>query len=70
MATPEKALFDSLYLAPAKSGLFAALTEIELPKNFNSSLFKRWVKRIKNKSRRHLVEEQFMKLRYTIHGQK
>ena len=52
MATPEKALFDTLYLAPAKSLLFASLTEIELPKHFNKAQFKQWAAGIQNKSRR------------------
>ncbi|OGV45632.1 MAG: hypothetical protein A2X46_14955 [Lentisphaerae bacterium GWF2_57_35] len=35
MAAPEKALLDVLYLSPAKSRLFAALPELEFPKNFS-----------------------------------
>lgn len=35
MATLEKALLDTLYFAPARSLLFKALPEIELPENFN-----------------------------------
>lgn len=35
MATPEKALIDILYLTPAKSNLFKALPEIELPPSFS-----------------------------------
>jgi predicted transcriptional regulator of viral defense system len=35
MATAEKALFDTLYLERATSGKFAALTEVELPEDFD-----------------------------------
>jgi len=35
MATPEKALIDILYLTPAKSNLFKALPEVELPPSFS-----------------------------------
>jgi predicted transcriptional regulator of viral defense system len=35
MAVPEKALLDFLYLAPARSKLFRALPELELPAGFS-----------------------------------
>lgn len=35
LATPEKALVDFLYLAPARSQLFRALPELEWPKRFS-----------------------------------
>lgn len=57
MATPEKALFDTLYLMPAKSNLFKRLTEIEFPEHFKFSLFEKWLKSVKNKSRRLLIKE-------------
>lgn len=62
MATPEKALFDTLYLMPAKSNLFKRLTELELPVDFNFSLFKVWIKQIKNKSRRVMVERNLKEI--------
>jgi hypothetical protein len=34
IATAEKALFDTLYLSPARSRLFARLPELELPRQF------------------------------------
>lgn len=57
MATAEKALFDTLYLMPAKSNLFKRLTEIEFPDHFNQALFKPWLKRVNNKSRRVMIEK-------------
>lgn len=61
MATPEKALFDTLYLTPAKSNLFSRLTEIEIPEKFQFSLCKKWIKHVNNKSRRVLIEEALKK---------
>src|SRR5688572_4631935 len=34
IATAEKALFDTLYVAPARSRLFARLPELEIPPRF------------------------------------
>ena len=62
MATAEKALFDTLYLMPAKSNIFKRLTELEIPDNFHFSLFKKWVKKINNKSRRVMVEQALEKI--------
>lgn len=59
MATPEKALFDTLYLQPAKSYLFKKLTELEIPENFNFKLFESWFKLVSNKSRRTMIENAF-----------
>lgn len=58
IATPEKALFDTLYMMPAKSNLFKSLTEIDIPKHFRLSLFKEWLKHVKSKSRRLLIEKK------------
>ena len=57
MATPEKALFDTLYLMPAKSNLFKRLTELELPKNFQFKLIERWLKKVKHKGRRMMIQK-------------
>lgn len=62
MATPEKSLFDTLYLMPAKSNLFKRLTEIDIPENFKFSLLKKWLKHVKNKSRRLLIEANINRL--------
>jgi predicted transcriptional regulator of viral defense system len=55
LALPEKALLDMLYLAPARSRLFAALPEIEIPRSFNDQEARRWIKRIRSEPRRRLV---------------
>ena len=68
MATPEKALFDTLYLLPAKSNLFKRLTEIELPKGFRFELFDGWLNLVKNNSRHSLVKDYLDKLKMTERG--
>ncbi|MFN3235198.1 MAG: hypothetical protein ACE365_07290 [Gammaproteobacteria bacterium] len=55
MATPEKALFDTLYLMPAKSNLFKSLTEVELPEAFQFKLIDEWVGLVKNPGRQEII---------------
>jgi len=55
LATPEKALVDFLYLAPARSRLFRALPELEWPKGFRVSTARAVVQRIVPARRRSLV---------------
>src|SRR3990167_6716375 len=62
MATAEKALFDTLYLFPAKSHFFRRLTELEIPRNFNIALIYKWIKMIGNVSRRSMMETQLAAL--------
>lgn len=58
LATPEKALLDTLYLAPARSRLFAHLPEIELPKHFDHGRIRYWVGRIPAGPRHKSVEHR------------
>ena len=58
LATPEKALLDTLYLAPARSRLFAHLPEVELPKHFDRDQIGYWVRRIPAGLRRKSVEQR------------
>lgn len=58
LATPEKALLDCLYLAPARSRLFAALPEVEIPRRFDRKEARRWVERIPAGPRRTLVQRR------------
>ena len=59
IATPEKALFDFLYLKPAKTRLFTKLPELTIPSNFNHKLFLQWLTKIKSPSRRVMMENSF-----------
>lgn len=58
LATPEKALLDTLYLAPARSRLFAHLPEVELPEHFDRDRMRYWVRRIPAGLRRKAVEKR------------
>jgi len=58
VATPEKALMDTLYLSCAKSRLFARLPELELPAGFRVREARRWLGRIASPARRVMVERR------------
>ena len=62
LATPEKALLDSLYLAPGRSRLFAALPEVEIPRGFDRQQARFWLDRISPGPRRQLVERRLTAL--------
>jgi predicted transcriptional regulator of viral defense system len=63
VATPEKALFDLLYLSPTRTRLFSHLPELELPKSFRWAEVARWTKKIAGKSRRAFVHQKLLELR-------
>jgi predicted transcriptional regulator of viral defense system len=46
IATPEKAVFDILYLERARSGRFRGLPEVELPPSFSFADLRRWANQI------------------------
>ncbi len=56
LATPEKALFDVVYLSGGRSRLFAHLPELELPARFRHGLLRHWTRRIVAPRRRSMVE--------------
>ncbi len=56
LATAEKAVFDTLYLARARGRRFSHLTEIELPAGFRPEILGDWVARIKDLSVRSYVD--------------
>ena len=62
LATPEKALVDFLYLAPARSGLFRALPEIDWPSSFRTRVARSIVGRIEPPSRRRVVAHRLENL--------
>jgi predicted transcriptional regulator of viral defense system len=66
IATPEKALFDLLYLSPTRSRLFVTLPELELPRSFRWREAADWAKKIVGKSRRTFVERKLALLRTSI----
>jgi predicted transcriptional regulator of viral defense system len=62
LATPEKALLDTLYLGPTRSRMFAHLPEIEIPKGFDRRNARDWVARIPPGPRRASVEQRLDRL--------
>ena len=62
IATPEKALVDFLYLAPARSRLFHALPELDIPARFNARLAHAMSARIVSSRRRAMVGRSLERL--------
>jgi predicted transcriptional regulator of viral defense system len=62
LATPEKALLDTLYLGPSRSRMFAHLPEIEIPEGFDRRKAQEWVVRIPAGPRRASVEQRLDRL--------
>lgn len=65
IATAEKALFDTLYLAPARSRLFARLPELEIPPEFRWEEVRELASRVKFPRRRVHVERRIEELERT-----
>lgn len=59
MATPEKALLDVFYLSSARSFLFSALPELEIPRSFKSKKAFKMIEKIPSPRMRTLVREKF-----------
>ncbi len=62
LATPEKALLDTLYLGPTRSRMFAHLPEIEIPRGFDRRNAQEWIARIPPGPRRAFVEQRLDRL--------
>lgn len=61
LATPEKAIFDTVYLrAPRGGGVY--LPELELPAGFNQERLKNWTERVARPRLRTLVERGLEKV--------
>jgi predicted transcriptional regulator of viral defense system len=58
IATPEKALFDLLYLGPARSRLFARLPELEFPRTFRWAALREYTKDVKSSTRKTFIERR------------
>jgi predicted transcriptional regulator of viral defense system len=56
VATPEKAVFDTLYLRRARSARFRGMTEVEVPSTFRWSLLHEWVSQIPDSRLRSSVD--------------
>lgn len=58
LASPEKALFDVLYLGATKTNLFRTLPELELPSKFKIGEIRRLIRQLKSQRQRTLVERR------------
>lgn len=67
LATPEKALIDFIYLAPARSKLFRALPELAWPRNFKVRRARAIVKRVTPLRRQTLVARRLEDLLQARH---
>ena len=63
VATPEKALFDMLYLAPGRSRLFSNQPELTIPRRFQWERLKEYTKLVKSSGRRAYIAERIKALR-------
>jgi hypothetical protein len=63
MATAEKALFDTLYLAPGRTRLFSKLPELEIPKGFRWKELQRYTTLVKSTGRRTFLENKIERIR-------
>jgi predicted transcriptional regulator of viral defense system len=63
IATPEKALFDLLYLAPGRSRVFSNQPELTIPRRFQWQRLKEYTKRVKSAARSAYIAERIRSLR-------
>jgi len=63
IATPEKALFDLLYLAPGRSRVFSNLPELTIPRRFQWQRLKEFTELVKSSGRRAFIAERTRALR-------
>ena len=63
VATPEKALFDMLYLAPGRSRVFSNQPELTLPRRFQWERLKEYTKLVKSPGRQTYIAERIRTLR-------
>lgn len=63
IATPEKALFDLIYLAPGKSRVFSSLPELTIPRRFQWQRLKEYAELVKSSGRRAFIAERIKSIR-------
>lgn len=63
IATPEKALFDLLYLAPGRSRVFSKLPELTIPRRFRWQHLKEYTNLVRSTARRAYIIEHVGSLR-------
>lgn len=65
IATPEKALFDLIYLAPGRSRVFSTLPELTIPRRFQWQRLKEYTARVKSSGRRAFITQRIQSIRST-----
>ncbi len=63
IATPEKAIFDLVYLAPGRSRVFSKLPELTIPPRFQWKRLKEYTELVKSSGRRAFIAERIGMLR-------
>ncbi len=63
IATPEKALFDLLYLAPGRSRLFSRLPELSISRGFKWQRLKEYTERVNSQGRRAYIADRIKTIR-------
>jgi hypothetical protein len=66
IATPEKALFDLLYLAPGQSRVFSKQPELTIPRRFAWQRLKEYTELVKSPGRRAFITERIRALRSAL----
>lgn len=66
IATPEKALFDLLYLAPGRSRVFSTLPELTMPRRFQWQRLKEYTSLVRSAARRAYIIEHAAALRSSL----
>lgn len=69
IATPEKALFDVLYLSARKGRRFSHLPELELPSDFSAGLLEEWIDKVEHTPLRLAVAGRWASVRKRCHQQ-
>jgi predicted transcriptional regulator of viral defense system len=63
IATPEKALFDLLYLAPGRSRVFSKLPELTISRRFQWQRLKEYTDLVKSSGRKAFIAERIRALK-------
>lgn len=63
LATPAKALFDTLYAASRRGRSFSRLPEVDLPRSVTDAEMQRWIRRIRLPMLRAAVDARWQNLR-------
>jgi hypothetical protein len=66
IATPEKALFDLLYLAPGRSRVFSHLPELTIPRRFQWQRLKEYTTLVKSSGRQAYIAGRIRVLRSVL----